>query len=79
MTSDDQIYVIGSSNTDMVVKAARLPAAGDCFNGALAAVLSHGRSLGESIQFASRAAAVSVTRLGAQTSLTCADEILDAD
>ena len=46
MTSDDQIYVIGSSNTDMVVKAARLPAAGDCFNGALAAVLSHGRSLG---------------------------------
>jgi ribokinase len=61
------------------VKAVDTTAAGDCFNGALAAVLSRDRSLRESIQFASRAAAISVTRLGAQTSLPYADEILDAD
>ncbi len=44
-------------------------AAGDCFNGALAARLAAGADLPEAIRFASRAAALSTTRLGAQDSL----------
>lgn len=43
-------------------------AAGDVFNGALAAGLAGGRSLADAVQFASAAAAISVTRLGAQPS-----------
>ena len=44
-------------------------AAGDCFNGALAAALARGDSLDQAIGFASRAAALSTLRLGAQDSL----------
>lgn len=44
-------------------------AAGDCFNGALAAKLAAGGSIEQAIEFASRAAALSTTRLGAQDSL----------
>lgn len=44
-------------------------AAGDCFNGALAAKLAAGGSIEEAIEFASRAAALSTTWLGAQDSL----------
>lgn len=40
--------------------------AGDTFNAALAVALTEGRDLGEAIRFANRAAAISVTRLGAQ-------------
>jgi ribokinase len=43
-------------------------AAGDVFNGALAVAMSEGKSLEQSVQFASAAAALSVTRLGAQPS-----------
>jgi len=41
-------------------------AAGDIFNGALAVGLSEGMDLAAACQFANRAAAVSVTRRGAQ-------------
>ena len=51
------------------VKSVDSTAAGDCFNGALAAALSEGKSIDQSIAFASRAAACSTTRLGAQDSL----------
>lgn len=44
-------------------------AAGDCFTGALAVALGEGRSLTEAALFASAAAALSVTRAGAQPSL----------
>ncbi|HUU27514.1 MAG TPA: ribokinase [archaeon] len=50
-------------------------AAGDCFNGALAARLATGASLPEAIEFASRAAAISTTKLGAQDSLPSLDEL----
>lgn len=43
-------------------------AAGDTFNGALAVALGEGRSLMEAARFASAAAAISITRLGAQPS-----------
>jgi ribokinase len=44
-------------------------AAGDCFTGALAVALAEGRELDAGIAFATRAAAISVTRDGAQSSL----------
>jgi ribokinase len=43
--------------------------AGDCFAGALAVALAEGRSWEEALRFAVRAAAISVTREGAQASL----------
>lgn len=51
------------------VKAVDTTAAGDCFNGAVAVGLSEGKDLSSSITFAMAAAALSVTRHGAQTSL----------
>ncbi len=50
------------------VKAVDTTAAGDVFNGTLAVALAEGKSLLEAARFASAAAAISVTRLGAQTS-----------
>ncbi len=43
-------------------------AAGDVFNGALAVALAEGQVLEQAVRFASAAAAISVTRLGAQPS-----------
>ena len=57
------------------VKAVDTTAAGDCFNGALAVGLSEGKDLKDSIKFAMAAAALSVTRLGAQTSLPIRSEV----
>ncbi len=50
-------------------------AAGDVFNGALATAISEGRTLIEAAQWASFAAATSVTRRGAQPSIPMRDEI----
>jgi ribokinase len=50
-------------------------AAGDVFNGALTVALSEKKSYEEAVQFACKAAAISVTRLGAQASAPYADEI----
>jgi ribokinase len=51
------------------VEALDTTAAGDTFNGALVAALAEGRPLDEAILFANCAAALSVTRLGAQASV----------
>lgn len=53
-------------------------AAGDCFNGALAAALAKQESLTDAIIFACRAASISVTRMGAQDSMPKLHE-LEAD
>jgi len=50
------------------VKAVDTTAAGDTFCGAFAVALVEGKSLKDSLQFASAAAAISVTRMGAQPS-----------
>ena len=50
------------------VEAVDTTAAGDVFNGALVVFLSEGMSWEESIDLACKSAAVSVTRMGAQTS-----------
>ncbi|MFN4244000.1 MAG: ribokinase [Tepidisphaerales bacterium] len=50
-------------------------AAGDTFCGALAVALVEGQPLVDAVRFASAAAAVSVTRLGAQPSVPTRDEV----
>ncbi len=59
------------------VTAKDTTAAGDTFNGAMLVGLQDGRSLDEAIRFAHAAAAISVTRSGAQTSIPQRDEVLD--
>lgn len=49
--------------------------AGDTFNGALAVALAEGRSLRESLDFANRAAALSVTKFGAQGGMPTRSEV----
>ena len=50
--------------------------AGDCFMGALAARLSEGDSLSEAVSFANRAAALSVQRAGASSSIPRRRELI---
>ena len=57
------------------VNAVDTTAAGDVFNGALAVALSEKKSFEEAIQFANTAAAISVTRLGAQASAPYRSEL----
>tara|TARA_B110000858_G_scaffold193768_1_gene246943 strand:- start:43808 stop:44725 length:918 start_codon:yes stop_codon:yes gene_type:complete len=59
----------------LAVDAVDTTAAGDCFNGSLAAALAKGGSLPDSIKFACKAASIAVTRLGAQDSMPYAREI----
>lgn len=58
------------------VDAVDSTAAGDCFSGGLAVGLAEGKTLEEAARFAAAAAALSVTRLGAQPSLPTLDETL---
>jgi ribokinase len=51
------------------VEVVDVTAAGDTFNGALAVALSEGKDISEAIAFANVAAALSVTRSGAQASI----------
>jgi ribokinase len=57
------------------VKVLDSTAAGDSFSGALACSLARGQTLDEAVRYANLAAALSVTRLGAQPSLPTADEV----
>ncbi|MBS1947856.1 MAG: ribokinase [Bacteroidetes bacterium] len=58
------------------VQAVDSTAAGDVFNGALAVALSEGMELEEATRFSCKAAALSVTRLGAQDSSPYRHEII---
>ncbi|MGI2258853.1 ribokinase [Shewanella sp. GXUN23E] len=57
------------------VEATDTTAAGDTFNGALVTALLEGRSLEQALIFAHGAAAISVTRFGAQTSIPNRQEV----
>jgi ribokinase len=57
------------------VRAIDTTAAGDCFAGALAVGLAEGMAEREAVALAARAAALSVTRMGAQSSLPTRREI----
>ena len=57
------------------VKAIDTTAAGDCFNGAFAVGLMMGKSAIASARFAAAAAAISVTRAGAQASMPTLSEV----
>ena len=66
------VFVATASTRELVpgfqVKAVDTTGAGDVFNGAFAVALGEGRPLLEAARFANAAAAISVTRLGAQPS-----------
>lgn len=71
------LFTPGTSKMISVVpvKAVDTTAAGDVFCGALAVALSEGKNSEEAVTFANKAAAVSVTRMGAQASAPYRDEI----
>lgn len=58
------------------VKAIDTTAAGDIFNGALCVALAEGQTWPEALSFATTAAAISVTRMGAQSSAPSREEVL---
>ncbi len=53
-------------------------AAGDVFNGALAVAIAEGNSIIQAVEFANRAAALSVTRMGAQSSAPYRSEVTNS-
>ena len=57
------------------VDAVDTTAAGDTFNGALAVAIAKGKNINEAVQFANCAAAISVTRMGAQSSIPKLNEM----
>jgi ribokinase len=72
-------YVFESGSGELVpgfeVQAVDTTAAGDVFNGTLAVGLSEGMPLTQAVRFANAAAALSVTKLGAQPSAPTRSEI----
>ena len=57
------------------VKAVDTTAAGDTFNGYLVVEMAKGKSISEAIKTANKAAAISVSRMGAQSSIPYTNEI----
>lgn len=71
LLSDQEQILIPS----IVVNAVDTTAAGDTFNGALTVGLAEGMEIKAAIRFANQAAAISVTRMGAQSSQPYRSEI----
>lgn len=65
-------YVVPSRS----VTAVDSTAAGDVFNGALVVALAEGKTLKDAVVFACEAAALSVTRMGAQSSIPNRNEVV---
>ncbi len=72
-------FVSTGSNGKLVtapkVTAVDTTAGGDCFNGALAVALAEGMKIEEAVGFACQAASLSVTRMGAQSSMPYRKEV----
>jgi ribokinase len=58
------------------VHAIDTTAAGDTFSGTLAAMITAGKPLPEAVQLAQHAASISVTRMGAQSSIPYLNELV---
>ncbi len=75
------VFVSDESFEGMVkgfsVEAVDTTAAGDVFNGAFAVAFAEGKTLNDAVRFANAAAALSVTKLGAQPSAPKRDEIMN--
>lgn len=71
LSDGKQSQVVSAPSVDVVDTTA----AGDTFNGAMVAALARGESMEQAVAFGNRAAAVSVTRFGAQPSIPAIDEI----
>ena len=73
------VYVADSDFKGIIpgfsVQAEDTTAAGDVFNGVLAVLLAENKSLIDAVRFSNAAAALSVTKLGAQTSAPYCEEI----
>jgi ribokinase len=66
---------VDSTISPFAVEAVDTTAAGDCFNGAFATALCEGHNPAASARFAAAAAAISVTRAGAQSAMPSASEV----
>jgi len=73
-------FIYDDKNSNIIppprVKPVDTTAAGDVFNGAIAVAVAEGKSIIEAIKFANAAAALSVTKLGAQPSAPKRNQIL---
>ena len=72
-------FVKSESYTGLIPGVKVIPvdttAAGDVFNGALAVAISEGKNIMDAVNFANKAASISVTRMGAQASAPYRNEI----
>lgn len=71
--ADGELHHCPSHHVDVVDTTG----AGDTFNGALAVMLAEGRTMEQSIQFATAAGALSVTVLGAQRGMPTREQLMD--
>ncbi len=76
-------FLLSPTHSGMIpaplVKAVDTTAAGDTFNGALVVAISEGLELAEAVRFASQAASLSVTKIGAQSSIPYRKEVETTD
>ena len=76
---DAGAFVKSENFTGMIPGVKVIPvdttAAGDVFNGALAVAISEGKNIVDAVNFANKAASISVTRMGAQASAPYRNEI----
>lgn len=81
---DNGVYFISKNGDEgfvatTKVKAVDTTAAGDVFNGYLATSIANGENIRTAIALANKAAAISVTRKGAQPSIPTLDEVANYD
>ncbi|WKZ60935.1 MAG: ribokinase [Cyclobacteriaceae bacterium] len=69
---NDQYFSVAANK----VTAVDTTAAGDCFSGTLCVSLSEGKSILEAVKTAAKASALTVTRMGAQSSIPYRNELL---